>query len=122
MLPQFIFVYFRATRLAEIPMTTANRRRYFSLIQDTIRYHLQAIIHHLPTYLGRYHSVDRLDIVSKVILPLHTVGRTCVHNDRILTYFVRRSVTVQLTFCLNSLDASKKDNLMLIQHKQNSLI
>ena len=37
-----------------------------------------------------------------------------------LVYFVRGSITVQLTSCLTGLDLTKLVNLDLIQHKQSS--
>ena len=41
-------------------------------------------------------------------------------NQRTLSYFVRGSITVQLTSCLTGLDSTKLANLYLMQHQENS--
>ena len=43
-------------------------------------------------------------------------------RHRTLTYFVRGSITVQLTSCLIGLDLAKQVSMLLIQHKQSSWI
>ena len=43
-------------------------------------------------------------------------------RQRTLTYFIKGSINVQLTYCLTGLDATKQVYLLLIQHKQSSLI
>ena len=39
-----------------------------------------------------------------------------------LPYFVRRSITVRMTFCLTGLNLTKKKNLLLIQNNKSSWI
>ena len=47
---------------------------------------------------------------------------TTISMHRILTYFVRGSITVQLTSCLTGLDLTKQVNLLFIHHEQSSWI
>ena len=42
--------------------------------------------------------------------------------QRTLAYFLRGSITVQLTSCLTGLDSTKQVDILLIQHKRSSWI
>ena len=50
------------------------------------------------------------------------IHKCCLNlrSHRILTYFVRGSITVWLTSCQTGLDLTKQVNMLLIQHEQSS--
>ena len=43
-------------------------------------------------------------------------------GQRTLTYFVRESITVQLTSCVTGWDLAKRENVLCIKDKQSSWI
>ena len=64
-----------------------------------------------------------MSIMSKTINKIKGIYFDQVSSaQKILAYFFRGSITVQLTFCMTVLDSSKQVNLLSIQHKQSCVI
>ena len=64
-------------------------------------------------------NLDFPDFLQK---KFYNIGYWKGFNQRILTYFVRGSITIRLTSCLTDLNSTKLVNLYRIQHKQSNRI
>ena len=89
-----------------------NLTLIFSSVQEKTLDDLVPLYIITPTY-PRPEQLAELTRMSQTLM---------VRPKRILAYFIRGCITVQLTSYLTGLDSTKLVNLYLIQHKQSIFI